>query len=75
MELRTLVDICFIFQDQDTSENGALLKIVLVRRTKTRTIAWQTDTCGHPNYEKRAIKNGMLTESIRTEGLGFSLAN
>lgn len=30
---------------------------------------WSSD------YEEMAIKNGMLIESVRTEGLGFSLAH
>lgn len=41
----------------------------------TRTVVWKTGTSGQPNYVERAIKNEMLTESIRTELLGFSLAN
>lgn len=39
------------------------------------TVFWKTGTSGQPNYVERAIKNEMLTESIRIEVLGLSLAN
>lgn len=41
----------------------------------TWTVFWKTRTSGQPNYVERAIKNEMLTESIRIEVLGLSLAN